>query len=350
MNHFQITGWSIQTLALAGEKMLLLLNELASLDGGFAVEAHCKDLAALKCISNVAPSSRCAFYGWKCISSGSELKGRAFSSMRRGLLKFGHTTIYINDSLELPPYNWEGVESNFTDISVNVFHPEPLRTEEKEPSKKLIEMLSTLAVELTGENIPSLKTGTSWKETGRDHSYLLKVPRPTAVEVTAAICSKLGLHDGVGSFEFVGTYDDISSIFQSLEFRAEEFPATCWSLNYPEDTMFSYGLSVFLLPLENVPASKLIETSARIDELGEKVLFRSVVKRYIAWKLLSGTLSPRVQGNYVLISHEASRRYSIFLGYDRFEDTDPSVRSFTSYAGSVLDRMGVQLKKVSGPR
>jgi len=33
MNHFQITGWSIQTLALAGEKMLLLLNELASLDG-----------------------------------------------------------------------------------------------------------------------------------------------------------------------------------------------------------------------------------------------------------------------------------------------------------------------------
>jgi hypothetical protein len=350
MNHFEITGWELPTLAEASEKAALLLEKLAASPGVFAVEAHCHDHETLRRVANNAPSGRCTCYCWLPIVDGREFKVEHFAGLRSVRVVSKNTVIAINETVDLPPYEWDGKPSNCSSISLTIFHPAPLKPEEKRPSEEIVELLSKLGAEEAGQRFSSVKTSSSWQESGREHSYLFSVLQSKASTLLSEIWSRLELLDGVGSFEFVGSPDQLAGIYSSSGFRFEQFPAKCWNLNYPADTVFSYGTSVFLVPTPNVNLGQLRSVAAIIDKLEGQVKFRSVVKKYISWKLAEGGFSRNVQGNYLLVSQRKLGDYVIYVGFERYEDKDPATRKFTTFASSVLGGMGLQMKKVSGPQ
>lgn len=351
MNHFEITGWEMPTLAEASGKVLLLVKELSSdPQGGFAVEAHCQDLKALERVAEAAPSHRCACYCWITIGAAEELREERFSLLRRAYLVFKSATISIGELQELPPYDWDGGASAWSTLSLTTLHPAPLKPEDNRPSPRTIELLSSLAAGAVGRLLEPIKTTTSWKDSGKEHSYLLRVPRHQLPEFASEICSRFGLRDGIGSFELLSTPDRLATVYQSQSFRFVNFPSRCWNLNYPADTVFSFGVSAFLSPVPNVQPGQLLPVASAIDRLGEKVAYRTVVKKYIGWRLSESAFSPRVEGNYLLVSQQNSGRYAIFLGFERYEDKDPTARQFTSFAAPILHKIGTQLKKVAGPR
>jgi hypothetical protein len=349
MNHFKITGWQMPTLAEASRNELFLMNELGDSQGAFSVEAHCQDLDVLEQVAEVAPTPRCACYCWMTLADGGELREDWFSLLHRAYLVFKNATVSINDLRELPAHDWDGKAPAWSTAVLTVLHSSPLKPGDKEPSPRTIELLSSLASKATGALSEPIKTSTSWTESGREHSYLLKVPREKAPELASEICSRFELRDGIGSFEFLGTRDRLAAIYQGRRFRFSNFPSTCWNLNYPADTVFSFGTSAFLFPVPNVQPAQLLLVASAIDRLGEKIRYHTVVKKYIAWKLFEDVFSPKVQGNYLLIAQQKSGGYAIFLGFERYDDKDPTAREFTSFAAPLLERMGAQLKIVSGP-
>ena len=350
MNHFEITGWKLATLTEAGHKALLLLKELAGVIDELAIEAHCQDLKTLQHFSETLPSERCAAYCWRRITDGRVFEEEHFRALRRAYLVFQNCTISINDVQELPPRDWNERAPEWSLLSLTTSHSAPLKPEDKQPSPRIVESLSKLGMEAV-ERLPEpVTTITSWKDSGREHSYFLKVPRNRLPGLASNICSHFRFRDGVGSFEFLGSVNRLTSIHQAEQFHFKDFPPTCWNLNYPADTAISFGASVFLLPVPNISSQQLLLAASLIDRLAEKVQYLIVVKRYIPGRLSETSFTPRVQGNYLLISQQKTGDYAIFLGFERYEDKDPTVRQFTSFAAPVIERMGAKLKKVIAPR
>lgn len=350
MNHFEITGWSMQTLREASEKALLLLAELTDGNNRFAVEAHCRDFGALRRLAGVSPTDRCALYCWKSLTEGDELVEARFSALRRAYIRFEGVTVSSDEYTDMLPYDWDGSAPVCAAVSLTTLHPAPLRPEDKEPSAQTIEILSRLVTQTIGMVPEPIKTCTSWRDYGREHSYSMKVPLDKLPRLIATICSAFNLRDGIGSFEFMGTPAQLTAIYENPSFRFDHFPSTCWNLNYPADTVFSYGVRAFHYPVPTVQREQLLLLASAIDELRQRVASHHVITRYLAWNLSRGERSPNTRGNYLLISQQNGGGYALFLGYERYEDKDPPVSRFTSFAVPVLERMGARLKRVSGPR
>jgi hypothetical protein len=60
-------------------------------------------------------------------------------------------------------------------------------------------------------------------------------------------------------------------------------------------------------------------------------------------------MSPKTQGNYVLVSPQKIG-YRMFVGFEQFKPTDPSEQQFIGAAAPLLRELGVKLKRVASVR
>jgi len=351
MKHFEIRGWHLPTLTECIKKALALLGAISGEQDGFSMEAHCKDLVTLKYLADVAVPTCCACYCWRDLVGEEQLRGELFSLMRRAYIVFDEIILTLNaDSEDIPERDWNGEPPAFSIVTLKTLHRPPLASDAKSPSSKVIELLSTIGGRVVGSTFQSIATTTAWIDQGREHSYFMKVPRERSSEILSYICHQFDLTNGRGSFEFLGTPDEIDLIRQSDTFHFDGFPADCWNLNYPADTVLSFGTSVFMYPVQNIKSHQLLPAASLIDRLEGAVGYRMLLKRYLSWKLPGERLSPRLRGNYLVVSRLKTGYYAIFLGFDRSEDSDPPYRQFIKFSAPIIEEMGAELANVPGPK
>jgi len=349
MADFEVVGWALPTLSAASQKALALLKRLALETKAFCVEAYFRDLGAVTHLAQAMPSDRFACYCWNKIRDGGELRSTEFEAMGRARLVFGRHEVSVYDDRDLPWYDWDGRPSGFAIVSVAIWHPPPVDTQDREPSSAMIQLCTEIGRKVAASEPEPIKTSTSFENQGRKHTYLMKVPKVKAGLAASEICSRLALCDGYGSYEFLGPPAFLESIQRSGRFLFEGFPTHCWSQNAQVGTPFALARQAFLSPVPNVTCERLPAAAAVLDCLGDRVADCGVIADYLAWKLAMGRVSPRTGGNYILISRRKAG-YTISVGFEQFADEDPSVREFTAYARPVVEEMSAQLKRLAAPR
>ena len=121
------------------------------------------------------------------------------------------------------------------------------------------------------------------------------------------------------------------------------------ALNTPFNAPFALARQSFVHPLPNIEAVHLPDAAAALGALGKSVTRCAVVRKYLSWKLGENEVSPRTQGNYLLLSQQ-KLGYAMFVGFEQCADGDPSVTRFASVVAPVIERHGATLKKVSSIR
>ena len=229
-------------------------------------------------------------------------------------------------------------------------HYPPLKPDDREPSPRIARLFSDLARAVLGQELENpVKTTSIWKEEFRAHQYALVLPMEKAIKVAKEVCVAFDLKNGLGSYEFLGTEAQIEQLQESRQYQFTGFPENCWSLNAPRPAPFALARQAFLWPILNLETSRLHEAAAVLDALGDQVVQCAMVKEYLGWRLNPSEVSPRTQGNYLLISQQ-KRDYALFAGFQQYVNNDPSVERFIAAATPILKQLGATLKKVSGPR
>lgn len=351
MPHFEIIGWTLPTLQAATEKSLPLLRRLAQESEAFCVESHFSDVNALKRFAEVVPCDRFACYCWSKMSDHYALQRAEFQSMCNARIVFSDMSIVsLEHGYSLPPYDWDGRPPE--SVVVRMVRRQPKSREEQggEGAPSVARACTELAEDVLGVRLREpVKTVTEWRDSVRSHHYLIEVPRIKAALVAESLCAGFGLKNGIGSYELLGTASQLERTQKEKHFCLDAFPPECWNLNAPINAPFALARQGFLCPVLNVQAAQLVSASEVLDELGERVARRGIIRRYLTWKLAANAVSPQAGGNYCLISQQ-KKGFGIFLGFERYEDKDPSVREFTVVASPVVEEMGARLNKVSGPR
>lgn len=348
---FEVTGCELANLSIGADRVLALAQELAQDATEFCLEAHFHDLEALKRLSELVPSNRYACYCWRPIADPHALRDAELGSIRNARLVFGDTSISVEEGHALPPYDWDGRPSEIVTLRLVRRHLKPLSTEDTQPSPTTAQLCSEIAARVLGAELTEpVKTVTEWTDDGRAHNYLMAVSRAKAASVAAELCSTLSLSGGVGSFELLGTASQVEKVQRSGKYFFEGFPANCWSFNQGKGkTPFALERASLLLPVLNVNSSQLRQAASILDSLGSRVTRCGVVRRYVAWKLESGRVSPRTQGNYLLLSQQ-NVGCALFIGFEQYADDDPTIAQFTSCASARLEPLGVKLKKLASVR
>lgn len=351
MEHFEVKGWQLPTLQTAVEKALVLLKRLAEESTAFCLEAHFLDLDGPKRLAEVVPSDRFSCYCWSALDDHKELQRPEFRNVGNAQIVFENTTVRLESGyICLPPYDWDGRSPVSAMVRLVRKHLKPLKEEDREPSPALVTLCTEAAEGAIGAELQEpVKTVTEWMDEARVHNYLVLVPADKAASVACKVCARLGLKNGFGSYELLGTVAELEDIQRGGHYRFEGFPAKCQNLNAPFDTPFALARQGFLRPTLNVEAARLPDAAAVLETLGDRVAHCAVIRKYLAWKLGANEVSPRTQGNYILLSRQKVG-YAMFIGFEQYADSDPSVKRFAAAATPVVEHLGATLKKVSNIR
>jgi len=349
-HHFEVIGCELANLLVSTDQVLSVARELAEDATEFCLEAHFHDLEALKRLSEIVPSNRYACYCWRPIADPHELKDAELAYVRNARLVFGDTSISVEEGHALPPYDWDGKPSEMVTLRLVRRHLKPLSAESAQPSPATVQLCSEIAANVLGADLSEpVKTVTEWTDDGRAHNYLMTVSRTKAASIAAELCSVFSLSGGAGSFELLGTASQIEKVQRLGRYFFDGFPTNCWSFNDGNGrTPFALARSSFLSPVLNVDSSQLTQAASTLDSLGRRVTRCGVVRRYLAWRLEHG-LSPRTQGNYLLLSQQKGG-CALFVGFEQYADSDPTTPQFADSASGRLERFGIKLKKVANVR
>lgn len=348
---YEISGWELNSLSTSANKVLLLARELSVNTTEFCIEAHFRDLDALKRVSEIVPSNRYACYCWRPIAAPSELRDAEFAEIRNVRVVFDHTSISVEESHALPVYDWDGRPGESVTLRLVRQHSKPLSEHSKQPSMATIELCSAIAASVLGSSLPEpVKTVTEWTDEGRAHNYLMTVPKSKAALIASELSSRLALAGGVASFEFLGTANQIEEIQRRGHYSFDRFPANCWSFNQGGGrTPFALERAGFIAPVLNVDDSRLVQAAATLDSLNARVTGCSIVRRYIAWRLEASHVSPRTRGNYLLLSQQRVG-CALFVALEQYADRDPTSQQFAASAAGRMEPLGIRLKKVANVR
>jgi hypothetical protein len=346
MTNFEITGSPLQTCRDAAEKLELVFESICPPFDGLCVEAHFKDIGALKSFSKEILSSRYACFCWKMISNAREFDRSEFGSLGRMRLTSERCEIYVDTNpLMLPPYDWAGNEVKVTNVSYTEKHFEPINRADFFPSQQVVEKLGILARKVLGESSSEIKTSSVGASPSRAHNYFLTVPLDKLQPVLKSLFEEFNFSNVTGSFEFHGSGDEIESLIQRNEYSTNNFPAGCWSFNngYGK-TPFALERASFLYPVLNCTRGQLLRVAEQADRFQDHIPQLIIVRKYLPF-LLKQTVSPKTQDNYLLISRQKTG-FRMFAGFEQYADDDPTIKDFRASATPRLEKLQMGLKRV----
>jgi hypothetical protein len=350
MNHFEITGWRLPTLLTSIEKALAVMDALSVNKREYCVEAYFVNLSDVQRIAVLIPNGRYAYYCWRSIENGNALNGSDFQNVNNACIKYGDTLLSVEyGRTGLPPYDWDGTMPSQAIFRLTRKYPAPLKPENRNPCQHTLNTISEIATEYFPNNSIQVKTMTEWMDGGRNHHYLAEIPRRDCMKFASIVCQRFDLVSGTGSFEISGSPTDLEKTVNFKSFKSDDYPPEAPSINGQHKTCFALEPNGFFVPVPNVNSQSLVDVARLRDELKNKVISCTIMSRYVSWKLSDSSCSPKVNGNYIMLS-QRSNDYAIFLGYERYEDKDPTVRKFTSFALPKIEAMGGHLKEIAGPR
>ncbi|MDX1952959.1 MAG: hypothetical protein SFY81_12325 [Verrucomicrobiota bacterium] len=349
MKNYEIIGWGTENCAQGVERLLQLIDRLSTGAERLCLETHFSDFKSLQTVAEVLPSSRFAFYGWCRVESAKFFDRPEFNAAKSGSCIFNHRFLHLAEDTDIPPYGWNGLPSGRSMVAYWERYAEPVEKDQREPDPQIIEALEKTAGVTAGQALP-VKTSTARMGDFREHSYMIFPVTSQVAPLLQAISEQFNLQEGVGSFEFLGSADDLEKLLKSNRYHIENFPPNCWSFNDGDGkTPFALERASFLNPVLNLNIDDLPKVAALIDSLGSKIVQCSVIRKYLSWKLPNG-VSPHTRGNYVLLSKQKKGDYALFAGFDQYADDDPSPKEFLSFASKILGHHGVKLKSVPYPR
>lgn len=345
MTNYEITGWDLATCALGTARLWELLNLLSENPDRLCLEAHFEDYESMALMAHKIPSSRFALYGWGEIGDATFFKRPECPAIQSARIVYERRSLTLAPDEEMPAYDWHGNPSGTSGVVLAERHQEPVDKENRDPSATTLALVSELATNVAGATA-KIKTSSAMTGDYREHSYLVSLPRPLAITYMQALSGRLELRNGIGSFEFLGTVEDLKTLFTSGHYRFDNFPKGCWSWNNGVGkTPFALDRASFLRPVLNLNVEPLADVGTAIDHLGSKIVRCSFVRKYVPWKLRSGRLSPRIQGNYAMLSTQ-KKGYALMIGFDQYADDDPPLKEFKDFVTPLLVGMGCKLKPI----
>ncbi|MEI7729244.1 MAG: hypothetical protein WCO56_06715 [Verrucomicrobiota bacterium] len=345
MNIFEITGWDLSTSAAGTTRLLELLSLLSGGADRLCVEAHFLDFESMEAVAAKLPSPRFALYGWGKIADDSCFSRKDFRLIQSARILFGLQSLTVIPDEQMPGYDWHGNPSGSFGVTYAERNQEPVQVGAQKPDAMMVALISEMAVRVVG---PVAKVTTSTTMTGdyREHAYTVSVPSVLVIPFVQVLSQQLGLRNGIGSFEFLGTTESIKSVYASEYYAFTEFPNNCWSWNGGVGkTTFALERASYLRPVFNTDAIQLTAIASIIDSLGSRIARYSVIRKYLSWNLTSGATSPRTQGNFAMLSKQKAG-YAILLGYEQYADEDPPVKLFKKAIEPIVKCMGGELKRV----
>jgi hypothetical protein len=350
MPHFQITGWDPRTLSVAVNKTVPLLEHLAEESAMLCLEAHFRDLDAVKRLAEVIPSHEFACYCWSEFPNSREFDRPEFQKLSQAQVVFENASVLFGPRDIPQPYDWDGhaLDEIVLTLELRSVHRAP--REDHDPSAAVTKLFADAARNVLGHGSEgAVKTTSIYRNEIVAHQYTIIVPSKHAATLASELSVTFRLRNGVGSYEFLGTPAELEILEREGHYHFSGFPAGCWNLNAPLNTRFALARQSFLRPVLNVTAAQLRQAATVLDSLGDRIARCAVVRKYLAWRLRGNKVSPRTQGNYIFISQQKAG-YAIFVGFEQYADTDPSVKEFTAAAAPMVESLGATLKKVSMPR
>ena len=346
MTNYEITGWQLSTTVKGVERLLLLIDSVTAGSSELCLEAHFKTVEDMERLSQVLPTSLYCCYCWSKIGQPNDLRRPEFKRLGEASFFFSRYEVSLSARPIPPTYDWDGKPSRT--VSVALIDRNPHCTDEKRNGEAAVNLLQDVLREEVGQ---SGKTEVHIMNMTSDGSvcyrYLVQVPALHAPAFLERLFSRLGLSNGLSSFEFLGSADQIASIFRERLYGFENFPKGCRNFNGSSGkTSFALGRASFLYPVLNVRRDQCFAVAQLMDEFGDKIPKCHFVRKYLQWTLGNGMFSPRTQDNYVILSKQRVGCL-LFVGVEQYGDEDPSVRRITASISPVLDELGMKLKRVS---
>jgi len=354
MSHYKLMGWEIPTCQAAAGKFHLLMQSLSASATGLCLEAHFSELELLHMLGNELPSSSYACYCWKRVAQPGEFRDSPYRSLGKACLRFANRELSVAPSLSLPAYGWDGKPSRFATITYTENHIAPIPTESRQPNEATLKVLGEIANTLmAGANEGDVKLCRSWSGGNRSDSFLLRAPTDNVPQFLEMVMAQFSLADGIASFEFLGSINQIEAIYRSGRYAFSDFPKNSWSLNRALQkngqmwrAPFALGRDSLLYPVVNMESNQLPEVARVLDGMGEDLTVCSILQKSISWNLGSGRLSPKTLDNYAMLSKQR-KGYGIFIGFEQYADEDPPLKEFKAAVVPIIEHMGAKLKSVS---
>lgn len=346
MINYEILGWSLPTCDVAVGRLLQVADKATAGVEKYCIEAHFQDPGAMRVMASVLPSERYACFCWKRVEEVSEFLGEEFNTIGEARFTFADKEVTIRTRPATPIYDWDGLPSREAQMAYAEKHPQPVPRELFQPNQRTVFTLAELLGAALRPGLrPEIKTSSSWAG-GCRHSYLFKVDAGCIPSILIELFRRFGLQHGTGSFEFFGSGECIEKLASQLGYSLDNFPIGTWSFNggYGK-TPFALERQSFLYPVLNVRADQLPSVAALIDALGDRVPRCSLLRKYVAWNLGAGSVSPRTQDNYVMLSKQKVG-WRMFVGFEQYADEDPPAKQFTVAVAPLLESMGARLKRV----
>jgi hypothetical protein len=344
MKNFEIVGWNLQDFRTGSERLMELLQLLSGENDRLCLEVHVRSIESVKQLSAKLSPSRFALYCWSKFESPFFDQPEC-QSLHSASLVFGHRFLLMTPDFDMPAYDSDGAPANSTRITFTERHPEPVNDKGRKPDSHILSLIEAVAETVVGPEF-RLRTSTTMTGDTREHSYMVFLPVGKAVSLVRELCRELGLRDGLGSWEFLGSVEDLESLLTSGHYVLDEFPPDCWSWNGSVGrTPFAVGRGSFVHPVLNIEAPQLATISPVIDSLGDSIVRCSLVRKYLSWKLSSARNSPKTQGNYALLSKQ-KKGYAVLLGFEQYAKGDPPLKEFKAAVLPILHGFGAKLKSI----
>ena len=326
--------------------LVQLLEGASSSQDRFSLEAHLKDIESVRGLAAELPSTEFALYCWAKVHDADFFNRAESHLIRSARLLFGSWKMLLMEDLEMPPYDWNGLSSARLRLHLSQTLPEPVTADNRNPNPALASVVKHIAMPLTGPDI-IVKTSTSMRGDDREHTYMITFPVEVATELIKAFCDAFALCNGVGSFEFVGSSEEVESLVASRTYELEAFPSNCWSLNGSFGrTPLALQRDSSLYPVLNIEVRRIPSVTAVIDSLQNRVPVCRLSRKYLSWKLMGSRTSPRVRGNYASFL-KWKDEYSFQIGFEQYADQDPAVKEYLAAVRPIVEQMGGTLKPIS---
>jgi hypothetical protein len=347
MPNYEIIGWKLPSCTAAVEKLLLVLRTLTLDVMELSVEAHFENLDALTAFAKSVTSSRYACYCWTPIEGPYTFLAPEYRAIGKARIVFNERTITVDAQSSLPPYDWDGRPSALANVAYSEKHIEPVQTNFEERSEQIARAVGEIAQGFVNAR-EQAEVGIASAGSGgiRECYYWVRCPEAQLPPFLKELAVRFNLASGVGSFEFLGSPDQIRALHVGRKYQLTNFPPDCWSFNSGTGkTPFAIERASFLYPVLNIKTTQLDRVSRSIEELNGRLPICRISRKYVSWKLGPSIYSPRTQGNYALVSKQKTG-YRIFIGFEQYADGDPTLRDFKSAAGPALKALGSSLKSV----
>jgi hypothetical protein len=342
MTTYEIIDWRLSQNAVAAERLQRLLN-IGEVNG-FCIEAHFKNVRAMQRLAETMPTDRYALYCWVKELDSADILREEFKKIGKAEISYGHRGIEIYPDLLLP--HGDGVFSNPHTL-ILAYSERRIQIETSQDREVRIasvsERLQAVLSRIMGGDVEKITPSISWKDGLCDYAYSIEIDCSLVQNVANALASELRLEGGVGSFELLGTAEEIAKMAKNPKLLLGAFPPSLPSFNANVGgTSFAAGRSSFQFPIIGATSDKLPLIAESMDRIEDIELSRFLA-RYVGWQL-GNKRGPRLAGNFIMISNKSNP--VIYLGFDQYSPKDPAISEYVDALGPIVGDMGGRFKKV----